>query len=68
MAGGSRHSVFKPIRKIIKVCSMSGSKVYSIHGRGLKLDTKEDIEPYLKELQSLGHVEEIHIGGAAGNS
>jgi Ran GTPase-activating protein 1 len=42
---------------------MSGSKVYSIHGRGLKLDSKEDIEPYLKELQALTSVEEIHIGG-----
>ena len=42
---------------------MSGSKVYSIHGRGLKLDSKEDIEPYLKELQALTNVEEIHIGG-----
>lgn len=37
--------------------------MYSLHGRGLKLDTKADIEPYLKELQALGHVEEIHIGG-----
>ena len=42
---------------------MSGSKVYSIHGRGLKLDSKEDIDPYLKELQALTNVEEIHIGG-----
>jgi Ran GTPase-activating protein 1 len=46
---------------------MSGLKVYSIHGRGLKLDSKEDIEPYLKELQALTNVEEIHIGGKCAN-
>jgi Ran GTPase-activating protein 1 len=42
---------------------MSKSRVYSIHGRGLKLDSKEDIEPYLRELQAMTSVEEIHIGG-----
>lgn len=49
--------------KIIQVSNMSGSKVYSIHGRSLKLDSKDDIDPYLKELQAMSHVEEIHIGG-----
>ncbi|KAG8820088.1 hypothetical protein FRC17_010256 [Serendipita sp. 399] len=42
---------------------MSTTKVYSIHGKGLKLNTREDIEPYLAELKGIPDVEEIHIGG-----
>ncbi|KAG8815444.1 hypothetical protein FRC19_001028 [Serendipita sp. 401] len=42
---------------------MSTTKVYSLHGKGLKLNTKEDIEPYLSELKGIPDVEEIHIGG-----
>jgi Ran GTPase-activating protein 1 len=41
-------------------------KVYSIHGRGLKLDTKEDIDPYVKELIAANQkspIEEVHFGG-----
>ncbi|CAG7852221.1 SubName: Full=Probable ran GTPase activating protein 1 {ECO:0000313/EMBL:CCA67638.1} [Serendipita indica DSM 11827] len=42
---------------------MSSKKVFSLQGKGLKLTTKEDIEPHLKELRSMPEVEEIHIGG-----
>ncbi|KAI0036575.1 hypothetical protein K488DRAFT_75942 [Vararia minispora EC-137] len=36
--------------------------VYSLHGRGLKLDTRADVEPYLREINS-EVLEEIHLGG-----
>ena len=36
--------------------------IYSIHGKGLKLDTRADIEPYLREIQP-EVLEEIHLGG-----
>ncbi|PVF92848.1 putative ran GTPase activating protein 1 [Serendipita vermifera] len=42
---------------------MSNTKIFSIHGLGLKLSTKEDIEPHLAKLRTLPDVEEIHIGG-----
>jgi hypothetical protein len=42
---------------------MSNPKVFSIHGLGLKLSTKEDIEPHISLLRAQPDVEEIHIGG-----
>ncbi|VDB91847.1 unnamed protein product [Peniophora sp. CBMAI 1063] len=36
--------------------------VYSLHGKGLKLDTRTDIEPYLREINPEA-LEEIHLGG-----
>ena len=36
--------------------------VYSIHGKGLKLDTRADVEPYLREINP-EVLEEIHLGG-----
>ena len=37
------------------------SKIFSLQGRGLKLDTRADIEPYLKDVPTT--IEEIHLGG-----
>lgn len=37
------------------------SKVFSLQGKGLKLDTRADIEPYLKDVPTT--IEEIHLGG-----
>ncbi|CAL1712453.1 unnamed protein product [Somion occarium] len=37
-------------------------KVFSLHGRGLRLDTKADIEPYLTGFDP-ALIEEIHLGG-----
>nr|CDI54925.1 probable ran GTPase activating protein 1 [Melanopsichium pennsylvanicum 4] len=43
---------------------MSGdSKVFSLVGQGLKLDTKADIQPHLDKLQRIADLEEIHLGG-----
>ena len=36
--------------------------IYSIHGKRLKLDTRADIEPYLREIHP-EVLEEIHLGG-----
>jgi Ran GTPase-activating protein (RanGAP) involved in mRNA processing and transport len=38
------------------------SKVLSLHGKGLKLDTKSDVEPWIKDLDPTT-IEEIHMGG-----
>ncbi|KZT67270.1 RNI-like protein [Daedalea quercina L-15889] len=37
------------------------SKIFSLQGRGLKLDTRADIEPHLKDVPIT--IEEIHLGG-----
>ncbi|KAF9046081.1 hypothetical protein BJ165DRAFT_1345554 [Panaeolus papilionaceus] len=42
--------------------SASTSKIFSLHGKSLKLDSREDIEPYLKDVDPKT-VEEIHFGG-----
>jgi Ran GTPase-activating protein 1 len=42
---------------------MTSSKVFSLHGKGLKFNTKADIEPYLEQLKAIDGVEEIHLGG-----
>lgn len=40
----------------------SSSKILSLHGKGLKLNTRADIEPYLKDLDPVV-IEEVHFGG-----
>ncbi len=43
---------------------MSGdSKVFSLVGKGLKLDTKADIQPHLDALQQIADLQEVHLGG-----
>lgn len=38
--------------------------VFSIQGRGLRLDTAADIEPHLRDLRAISEtVQEIHFGG-----
>jgi len=37
------------------------ANIFSLQGRGLKLDTRADIEPYLKDVPTT--IEEIHLGG-----
>ena len=40
------------------------SRSFSIQGKGIKFETREDIDPYLKEIRAIpGGVEEIHFGG-----
>jgi len=40
----------------------SSSKILSLSGKGLKLDTRADIEPHLKSFDPT-IIEEIHLGG-----
>ena len=37
--------------------------MFSIQGRGLKLGSRVDKEPHLKELRATKDVEEVHFGG-----
>lgn len=39
------------------------SKIFSLIGQGLKLDTKADIQPHLEKLEKITDLEEIHLGG-----
>jgi Ran GTPase-activating protein 1 len=42
----------------------SSNGVFSIHGKGLKLTSREDAEPYVVALREMGsEVREIHLGG-----
>lgn len=42
---------------------MSASKVYSLAGKNLKLTTEEDVTPYIREIEQIQELEEIHLGG-----
>jgi Ran GTPase-activating protein 1 len=42
---------------------MSGAKIFSLEGKGLKLTTAEDIEPHIQDLKSNDDVEEIKFLG-----
>ncbi|KAI5121158.1 hypothetical protein M0805_007155 [Coniferiporia weirii] len=42
---------------------MASPRSFSIHGRGLKLNTRADIEPHLETLRATKDVEEVHFGG-----
>lgn len=42
---------------------MSDSKIFSLEGKSLKLDTAEDIEPHIKALKENEDVEEVRFLG-----
>lgn len=44
------------------MASASDPKILSLHGKGLKLDTRADLEPYLKDVDPT-ILEEVHFGG-----
>jgi Ran GTPase-activating protein 1 len=39
------------------------TKIFSLEGKGLKLDTKEDVEVHIKTLRETEDVEEIRLLG-----
>lgn len=39
------------------------SKVFSLEGKGLKLDTAEDLEAHIGPLRDMQHVEEVRVLG-----
>lgn len=42
---------------------MSDSKIFSLQGKSLKLDTAEDIEPHIQALKDNEDVEEVRFLG-----
>ena len=42
---------------------ISQPRVFSIKGKGLKLNTRADIEPHLAELKAVPEVEKVEFGG-----
>lgn len=42
---------------------MTSVKIFSLDGKGLKLDTAADLEPHIKALRYNDSVEEIRLGG-----
>ena len=42
---------------------MADSKVFSLEGKGLKLDTAQDIEPHIAPLIAMDDVEEVRFLG-----
>jgi Ran GTPase-activating protein 1 len=41
---------------------MASSRILSLDGRGLKLNTRQDLEPWLRDVDP-SIIEEIHFGG-----
>ena len=42
---------------------MASNKIFSLEGKGLKLDTAQDIEPHIKDLKGNNDVEEVRLLG-----
>jgi Ran GTPase-activating protein 1 len=42
---------------------MAAGVVFSMEGRGLKLNTAEDVRPFVEELAGLANVTEIRLSG-----
>ena len=42
---------------------MASNKVFSLEGKGLKLDTTQDIESHIKDLKVNNDVEEVRLLG-----
>jgi Ran GTPase-activating protein 1 len=40
----------------------SNAQILSLHGKGLKLDSRADVEPWIRDLDPSA-IEEIHLGG-----
>ncbi|KAJ2909383.1 Ran GAP Rna1 [Coemansia aciculifera] len=43
--------------------AITADRIYSLEGKGLKLTTAEDIEPYLEELRNIENLEELRLNG-----
>lgn len=51
------------LRSHLSETMATSKKVFSLEGKGLKLDTAEDIEPHIAELKAMDDVEEVRILG-----
>lgn len=43
--------------------SLAHSKIYTLPGKGLKLNSRDDFAPYAKDIEAIEDLEEIHVGG-----
>lgn len=59
----ARHHHTYQLSTFVLACKMASSKIFSLEGKGLKLDTAEDIEPHLAPLCALDDVEEVRFWG-----
>jgi Ran GTPase-activating protein 1 len=41
----------------------ASDRVFSIEGKGLKLDTAEDLEPHIAPLRAMDDVKEVRVSG-----
>ena len=41
----------------------ASTKVFSLEGKGLRLDTAADLEPHIESLKSMSDVEEVRLLG-----
>jgi Ran GTPase-activating protein 1 len=41
----------------------TSKKIFSLEGKGLKLDTAADLEPHIESLRSISDVEEVRLLG-----
>jgi hypothetical protein len=41
----------------------TSNKIFSLEGKGLKLDTAADLAPHIESLRSMSDVEEVHLQG-----
>lgn len=42
---------------------MAPSTIFSLEGKGLKLDTAADLEPHIADLRASNNLEEVHMLG-----
>ena len=60
-SGFSQHTHIR--HRNMDAASGTSSGIFNILGKGLKLNSKEDISPYLAELEKIEPLHEIHLGG-----
>jgi len=48
---------------LTRLSRMASKKIFSLEGKGLKLDTAEDIEPHIQPLHDATDIEEVHLLG-----
>jgi len=65
LATGGTFCVFNIIcyLTLLKSATMAQPKVFSLEGKGLKLDTKADVEAHIKPLREMEDVTEVRLLG-----
>ena len=58
-----RFSFFRALLKLMKSYSFLPDETFVIEGKSLKLTTKEDVEPFVKEIHSKQHIKKFVTSG-----